>query len=462
MPETTLAEYQELDLPVEEVVAGRVGFVHDLFMAYDYELVDDLPSDAGDVVVLVGRNLRGDKIERLASHPGRVVFVSAPGDAGFRATHVPGRRALPPNFVAAFVTNNELGDGRVVNVPLGVRSNKVRHLKFVARNASEPRDGLLYGNFALTQDHYRSARDGRPHIRHRLAERFADEPWATLDVSDAPRSGYGDLVRYYASMRRHRFVLSPEGNGADCYRHWEALYLGAIPIVMAGPTMSSFADLPVLFTNDYSELSEEYLEEQWRRLSAQRFEIDGLLKSHYRRRFLAAVSRLSKPRFLCWGFRGSDQQKFVDLLEDPYRSPFPNSILLPRAPFVKPRSTSDPGVWQAIGGAVLEAADPGLRVAPGNGGSSAARQLLNTMPGARFVVTGEVEVAEGVKGAAVALLDGKDAAELAAQPLPGPGLHRFELEIEAPSARALIELRPGNGRRGGHLVIRELAVTAAP
>ena len=37
--------------------------------------------------------------------------------------------------------------------------------------------------------------------------------------------------RYRDLVGKSRFVLSPPGNGIDCHRTWEALFLGAIPIV---------------------------------------------------------------------------------------------------------------------------------------------------------------------------------------------------------------------------------------
>lgn len=33
-------------------------------------------------------------------------------------------------------------------------------------------------------------------------------------------------------MRKTLFVPSPAGNGLDCHRTWEAMYLGAVPVVL--------------------------------------------------------------------------------------------------------------------------------------------------------------------------------------------------------------------------------------
>ena len=49
------------------------------------------------------------------------------------------------------------------------------------------------------------------------------------------------------------FVASPPGMGADCYRHYEALAAGAIPMVMrTSVALSTLSVLPVLVVDDYS------------------------------------------------------------------------------------------------------------------------------------------------------------------------------------------------------------------
>jgi hypothetical protein len=312
MPELTLAEYRASDLRLGEMVAGRLGYVHDLFLEFPYEVVEDLPPDPGDLVVIADNKDLGAKFERLAEHTGRAVVVAAGGDGSFRADLLPGGE-VPPNLVAAFTINNEVGDRRMVSLPLGVRVERADRFREAARDCDSAWDRLLYVNFSVGALYPR--REGRPHIRHRLAKQFEDASWADVDLAPKPRGSDPELRAYYSSMARHRFVLSPEGFGADCYRHWECLYLGTIPIVRASPAMSSFSGLPILFTEDYTEIDEPYLEEQWERLSERRFEIERLTASFYRARFRDCISALSRPRFLCWGFRGTDDEPFLERLE---------------------------------------------------------------------------------------------------------------------------------------------------
>ena len=60
-------------------------------------------------------------------------------------------------------------------------------------------------------------------------------------------------------MKEYAFVLSPAGNGIDCYRTWESLILGCIPIVCEPIPKKLFEDLPVLHVQSWSDINEELL-----------------------------------------------------------------------------------------------------------------------------------------------------------------------------------------------------------
>lgn len=53
-----------------------------------------------------------------------------------------------------------------------------------------------------------------------------------------------------------RFVLSPPGNGVDCHRTWEAIYLGSIPVVLKRAWPFAHVDLPVLVTDQWDDVLE--------------------------------------------------------------------------------------------------------------------------------------------------------------------------------------------------------------
>jgi len=61
---------------------------------------------------------------------------------------------------------------------------------------------------------------------------------------------------YRELIKNSKFVVSPPGNGPDCHRTWESLYLGATPIVKARFWPFAKMSLPVLKVSDWHDLME--------------------------------------------------------------------------------------------------------------------------------------------------------------------------------------------------------------
>jgi hypothetical protein len=68
-----------------------------------------------------------------------------------------------------------------------------------------------------------------------------------IDTPVTPRA-------YRKLVLRSKYVLSPPGNGPDCHRTWEALYLGATPIVLRDYWPFHGYDLPVISLKSWEEL----------------------------------------------------------------------------------------------------------------------------------------------------------------------------------------------------------------
>ena len=90
--------------------------------------------------------------------------------------------------------------------------------------------------------------------------------WASMIEKPPNRVGEGawtsseKLHLYYSQLMRHHFVLSPRGNGLDCYRTWEALALGVIPIIKRnGPFDRLYEGMPVLLVDRWEDVSLDLL-----------------------------------------------------------------------------------------------------------------------------------------------------------------------------------------------------------
>ena len=60
--------------------------------------------------------------------------------------------------------------------------------------------------------------------------------------------------QYRGLLLRSKFVISPPGNGPDCHRTWEAMYLGAIPIVKKNFWPFQHKNLPVIQLDEWENL----------------------------------------------------------------------------------------------------------------------------------------------------------------------------------------------------------------
>ena len=59
---------------------------------------------------------------------------------------------------------------------------------------------------------------------------------------------------YRRTVMNSKFIISPPGNGSDCHRTWEAMYLGAVPIVLSDFWPFKADKLPVLVVNSWDEM----------------------------------------------------------------------------------------------------------------------------------------------------------------------------------------------------------------
>ncbi len=88
--------------------------------------------------------------------------------------------------------------------------------------------------------------------------------------------------RYFEELPKYRFVISPEGNGIDCHRHYEALMAKCIPIIEDGPLVrAKYGNAPILFTRDYSEITQDYLEAKYAEMLDQRWDFSNLFLSSW-------------------------------------------------------------------------------------------------------------------------------------------------------------------------------------
>ncbi len=112
-------------------------------------------------------------------------------------------------------------------------------------NADQDRPKFIYIRYK--QD---SMREHLSTLRKRAPNYFAKIGVPYFKTSQDP-------IEYWTEMKRHKFVLSPPGHGEDCYRTWEAILFGSIPIVRNSSLWPLYSESPVYVLNDWENVTEK-------------------------------------------------------------------------------------------------------------------------------------------------------------------------------------------------------------
>tara|TARA_Y100000034_G_C6900993_1_gene416732 strand:+ start:332 stop:1264 length:933 start_codon:yes stop_codon:yes gene_type:complete len=210
------------------------------------------------------------------------------------------KKYVPDNIIRIFAHNiNTTIKGRIIALPYGVKfdikDQKKKKKNLYIGNFKYPNDikhhkkKLLYCNFSLHGHGYRKTR------RQKLYDQLHHKKFKKW-ITFRHMGNFGKYPikqsEYYNEISHHKFTLSPEGAGIDCYRTWEALYLKSIPIVQKSRHMQHFSDLPILFTKDYEEINESYLKEKYREILEKEYNFDKLKWSFWKNKVISEKRNL--------------------------------------------------------------------------------------------------------------------------------------------------------------------------
>lgn len=159
-----------------------------------------------------------------------------------------------PKLFAWFGQNSDItGHSKFIPIPIGLENILFnRKYKEIIENLTKDinqykKKYLLYANFTASTN--RSIRDP-------LANLFSNKGFCYF-------SSKKSLDNYLIDVCSSKFILSPHGNGLDCHRTWEALYLGTFPVVLTSTLDKLYEGLPVVIVKNWEEVTEEFLEDKY-------------------------------------------------------------------------------------------------------------------------------------------------------------------------------------------------------
>lgn len=165
-------------------------------------------------------------------------------------------------------------------------------------SSSSTRQHLLLVNFDASTDPTKE--------RMRINELFCSGGGGGDDKLLAHCKRSANFEDNYRLMLEYKFVLSPRGNGVDCWRTWEALLLGVVPVVRRGQLDTRvYERLPVLVVDEWRQVNASMLEANYvlieRRRKTRFYDYSRLTFEYWQRLiFKRHVFGQEVYRFRCW------------------------------------------------------------------------------------------------------------------------------------------------------------------
>lgn len=177
----------------------------------------------------------------------------------------------PKNVNKIYTINLDYDAENLIPLPLGLSNSysdknllKEDFQKSEIINFEDKKD-ILYINFNQNTNHF---------IRDNLYDKFERFDWVEIDKPNLSK----DI--YFNKINMNKFILSPWGNGIDTHRIWESLYSKSIPVTKYHHTFSTSNNLPIIFVNEYSEISIEFLKNKENDMFQNKYKFD-ILKTNY-------------------------------------------------------------------------------------------------------------------------------------------------------------------------------------
>ena len=158
---------------------------------------------------------------------------------------------IPDNVLSINAVNALSFGGKVNPIPYGIQrklnvdDNRSEILLSFMSTQENTIENLLYVNHSVNTNS--KERGG-------INELFSNNSWVKVEDKRV------DYHTFLSDLQKSKFMICPEGNAVDCHRNWEVLYMRRVPVMKKNVYLEYLLrDYPVLFVNDYTEVTEEYL-----------------------------------------------------------------------------------------------------------------------------------------------------------------------------------------------------------
>jgi hypothetical protein len=265
-------------------------------------------------------------------------YILVTGQSDFGATQW-GRQILnDPHLIKWYAQNPDTSHAKLEAIPIGL--NCFEHAPEIQKFRDSP---AFRQNALLPPPHTSVANfNGKTHQdRGRLLDRICPscsavmkelpangsahrqfackEDWVHCHQKTVQNAIQGNphLVAHYTTLSGFKYWLSPRGNGLDCHRTWEAMYVHRVPVVVKSlldPLWPvSDRDLPILVVDSIGDITEQKLAEEWtaRFQDGMAYDADPHAQPQTAVEYLRAVERQKASSSGGGGSQSDKQQQYT-------------------------------------------------------------------------------------------------------------------------------------------------------
>ena len=165
-----------------------------------------------------------------------------------------------PNIIKWYGQNANIMHPKLKILPIGIANSQWRHgnldifSNFVKNKKSKNK--LVYLNFKIGTN---------KSVRKPIYKLLSQKSFVTVNSNLS-------YQEYLEELAGHKFCIVPPGNGIDCHRTWECLYLGVIPILYNCICNQLFynLNLPIVLVDDWN-FDEKFLESQYKLINVREY-----------------------------------------------------------------------------------------------------------------------------------------------------------------------------------------------
>lgn len=184
---------------------------------------------------------------------GEFVLVTHNGDTPIDSNFI--SELNNDNLIEWYGQNVNIYHPKLKSIPIGIaneiwKSGDEKIFLDIIKNNYQ-KDRMVYANFDVTTN---------PIERNKCIKEITRNG---VNISDRK-----PFKKFLEEISKSYFIISPNGNGIDCHKIWESIYLKSVPIVTESINIKYYKDLPIYVLNDWSDfkinnLNENFYKDIW-------------------------------------------------------------------------------------------------------------------------------------------------------------------------------------------------------